>query len=296
VNLLYYAGTVIIWGTTWLAIKFQLGTVDPLVSIIYRFTLAAAMLQVYCRVARLKMRFTAGEHLFMALQGVLLFALNYWMFYVAEVTLTSGIVAVVFSTMVILNIFNGALLIGSPVRPQVLVGALFGLAGIGLVFWPELSSFSLSDRAVFGLGLSIAATCSASLGNITSARNQKSGLPVVQTNAWGMSYGALAMVAAALVTGKSFDFEVTGPYVVSLLYLTIFGSIVAFGFYLSLVGRIGADRAAYATLLFPLVALGMSTVFEGYNWTPQAFAGVTLILIGNVLALSKVGRGDVKPV
>jgi drug/metabolite transporter (DMT)-like permease len=222
-NLLFYSGVVLIWGTTWYAILFQLGEVDPLVSIIYRFSLASLMLMAYCILTGRRMRFSLRNHLFMVLLAVLLFSTNYWLFYVAELYLASGLVAVVFSTMVIFNILFGALFIGSPVRPRVVVGAVLGLAGIGLVFKPELAAFSLHDKGMLGLSLSLGATISASLGNITSARNQMEGIPVIQANAWGMSYGTLLMIVAALITGKEFTFRFTVPYVTSLLYLALFG-------------------------------------------------------------------------
>jgi drug/metabolite transporter (DMT)-like permease len=288
-NLLFYSGVVLIWGTTWFAILFQLGEIDPLISIIYRFSLASLILLVYCLFTGRRMRFSLRDHLFMVLLGALLFSTNYWLFYVAELYLASGLVAVVFSTMVIFNILFGAIFIGSPVRPRVVLGAILGLAGIGLVFKPELAAFSLSDKGLLGLSLSLGATISASFGNITSARNQMVGIPVIQANAWGMSYGTLLMIIAAGITGKEFTFEATVPYVTSLLYLALFGTVFAFGMYLTLIGRIGADRAAYATLLFPIVALSLSMVFEGYRGSLTALAGVVLILTGNFLVL-KPGR------
>jgi drug/metabolite transporter (DMT)-like permease len=293
-NLLFYSGVILIWGTTWFAILFQLGEVDPLISIIYRFAIAAVILMIYCLATGKKMRFPLRDHLFMALMGVLLFSLNYWLFYVAELYLASGLVAVIFSTMVIWNILFGALFIGTPVRPKVAVGAVLGMTGICLVFWPELASFKLSDKGVVGLLLSLAATVSASLGNITSARNQMEGIPVVQANALGMSYGTILMVLTALFTGKEFTFQATVPYVASLLYLALFGSVFAFGMYLTLIGRIGADRAAYTTLLFPLVALSLSMLFEGYRGSVGVLIGIGLILMGNFLVLKKkeVGRGN----
>ena len=289
-NLILYAATVMIWGSTWLAIKFQLGTVDPMVSVVYRFVLAALILHLWCRLSGRRMRFSVREHLFMAMQGACLFALNYWCFYLAETRLTSGLAALVFSTIVILNVVNAALLLGAPLELRVIGGALLGLAGIALVFRPELASFHLGDVGLLGLLLSLAATLLASFGNILSARNQRHGLPVIQTNAWGMSYGALLMLLLALATGRHFAFDFAPSYLVSLGYLTVFGSVVAFGCYLTLVGRIGAPRAAYATLLFPLVALGISTLVEGYRWTPEAGAGIALILAGNLLALRKRRR------
>lgn len=289
-NFVFYIGVVLIWGTTWFAILFQLGEVDPLVSIIYRFSMAALILMAYCLAAGRRMRFSLKSHLFMALMGFLLFSLNYWLFYLSELYLASGLVAVVFSTLAVFNILFGALFLGSPVRPRVLWGALLGLAGIGILFRPELASFSFSDRGVIGLSLSLAATASSSLGNITSARNQRDGIPVVQANAWGMTYGTAFMVVSALVMGKKFTFEVTFPYFFSLFYLALFGSVFAFGMYLTLIGRIGADRAAYSSLLYPLVALFLSLEYEGYRATLPALAGVLLILLGNYLVLGKGGK------
>jgi drug/metabolite transporter (DMT)-like permease len=286
-NFLFYSGVVLIWGTTWFAILFQLGEVDPLVSVIYRFALASAILMIYCLITGKRMRYSLRDHRFMVLLGILLFALNYWLFYVAELHLASGLVAVVFSTMVIWNILFGALFIGTPIRPKVVFGALLGLTGIMLVFWPELASFELSDKGMLGLLLSLGATVSASLGNITSARNQMEGIPVVQANAWGMTYGTSLMIVVALITDKEFTFQATVPYFASLLYLALFGSVFAFGMYLTLIGRIGADRAAYTTLLFPIVALVLSMAFEGYRGSVGALLGVGLILMGNFLVLKK---------
>ena len=287
-NLSLYAVTVLIWGSTWLGIKFQLGEVDPLVSVIYRFCLASALLFAWCGLRGLNMRFTLRDHLFIALQGTCLFAVNYWLFYLAEVHLTSGIVAVMFSTIVFWNILNGRVFLKNPLRANVIGGAVLGIVGICLVFWPELSGFSLADDGFKGFVLSMAATLLASFGNILSARNQRHGLPVVQTNAYGMAYGTLLMLSAALIAGKPFTFDPSAPYFISLLYLALFGSVLAFGCYLTLVGSIGADRASYATLLFPIIALIISTVFEGYRWSPPAVAGVAVILAGNALCLAKI--------
>lgn len=288
-SLLLYLLTILIWGSTWLGIKFQLGAVDPLASVVYRFSLAATLLLLYCFVTRRRLRFSVSQHGFIFLQGTCLFALNYWLFYVAELYLTSGVVAVTFSTMVLWNPLLGRWLLGTPLRPVVLAGAGLGIIGIGLVFWPELAALDLSDTGFRGLLLSLTATLLASLGNILSARNQKSGLPVIQTNAIGMTYGALVMLGVALTLEVPLSFDPRPAYVISLLYLAIFGSIVAFGAYLTLLGKIGADKAAYATLLFPIVALALSTIWEDYHWTPAAITGVSLIIVGNFIALRPTG-------
>ncbi len=289
-NLLFYTATVCIWGSTWIAIKFQLGTVDPMLSVGYRFSLAAALLLLWCRTCRLSMRFSLGEHGFMALQGIFLFSLNYLLFYLAELQLTSGLAAVIFSTILLMNMVNGAIFLRSPLDKKVLAGAFLGIFGILLVFRPEITSFSMDNEGLRGILLCLLATFSASLGNILSARNQKNRLPIIQTNAFGMGYGALLMLIAAWLTGKPFTIETTILYIGSLFYLAIFGSIIAFGCYLSLIGNIGTDRAAYSTLLFPLVALAISTVWEGYHWTGSAVAGIVLILSGNFLMLQRGKR------
>jgi drug/metabolite transporter (DMT)-like permease len=284
---LLYAATVLIWGTTWMAIKFQLGSVDPMISVLYRFIAAAIILMAYCRLAGLKMRFRLKDHLFMALQGLVLFSVNYWIMYLASVHLTSGLVAVIFSSIVFMNMLNGALLMGSPIRISVVVGGTVGIAGIVFVFWPEVSAFSLSDKTAMGVLLAAVSTFMASLGNIISARHQKYELPVIQTNAYGMAYGAVIMGILVITSGKPFNFELSFMYVGSLFYLIIFGTVIAFGCYLKLIGKIGADRAAYATMLFPIVALIISTFFEDYQWSAHNIIGMVLVLIGNGLVINK---------
>lgn len=286
-NIGFYCLTVLIWGSTWIAITFQLGAVDPVASVAWRFALAAGVLLVFCRLTGRNLRFRPAEHGFMALQGLFLFGVNYWMFYLSELYIASGLAAVIFSTMVVMNVVNGAIFLKTPVDGNVLWGAALGLTGMVLVFWPELSAFHFSDEGFRGVLFALAGTWLASVGNILSARNQKSGLPVIETNAFGMAYGAGAMFLVAAGLDIPLTFTVTPTYFAALCYLAIFGSVVAFGCYLTLVGNLGPGRAAYATLLFPVVALLLSTVFEGYQWTAWAGCGVGLILTGNLLMLKR---------
>ncbi len=293
-QLLLYLTTVLIWGTSWFAITFQLGEVQEAVSLFYRYAIAAIVLICVCIVRSTGMRFSARNHLYLALQGLFLFSLNYLLFYWCTGYIASGLVAVVFSTMVVMNIFNSALFLKNPVRPLVVLGALFGLVGISMVFGHELIAARQdlsSDRVLKGLALGLVATYCASIGNILSARNQASGIPVLQSNAWGMLYGSVFLFLYSLVTGAEFSYESTPAYTLSLLYLAIFASVIAFGAYLTLVGRIGADKAAYATVLFPLVALALSTQYEGFKWTFMSIMGVVLVLIGNVIV---VGRKSIR--
>lgn len=286
-NIFFYLATVLIWGSTWIGIKFQLGTVDPMVSVGYRFGLAALLILIWCKIKNLKLTFDPKAHFFIAIQGVFLFCLNYLFFYLAELELTSGLAAVIFSTILFMNVVNGRIFLGTALDPRILWGGVLGLIGIILVFKAEVTSFSLASDNFKAVLLCFLATYFASLGNIISARNQKHQLPIVQTNGFGMGYGAIIMLAMAFFTGKNFAVEPSFLYLGSLLYLAVFGSIVAFGCYLTLVGNIGPERAAYATLLFPLVALAISTVCENYSWTINALSGVLLILLGNLFMLNR---------
>ena len=192
-NLLFYIITILIWGSTWIGIKMQLGLIDPMVSVTYRFALAAVVLFGWCLLRNLKMRFNPREHLLMALQGALLFGFNYLLFYIAELHVTSGLAAVIFSTILLMNLVNGAIFLRTPIDSRVVIGGLLGLAGIILVFRPEITTFSIENKGVLGIVLCLLATLLASWGNITSAYNQKHNLPIVQTNAYGMGYGAFFM-------------------------------------------------------------------------------------------------------
>ncbi|PLY16656.1 MAG: EamA family transporter [Sedimenticola sp.] len=278
-----YLSTVLIWGSTFFAIKFQLGEVPTEVSVAYRFALAALILLVWCRLMNLPMRFSFRQHLWMLVQGLTLFGFNYMVVYWATADLTSGLIAVVFSTIVLMNIANGALFFGKRPAISVLAGALVGLVGICLVFLPEFTNLEIDGSALKGMLLSLLGTFIASLGNMTSTRNQLAGLPVVQTNAYGMAYGAIALALIALAEDAPFTYELSWAYTGSLIYLALFGSVLAFGGFLTLLGRIGAERAAYAMVLFPIVALGISTLFENYQWTLEALLGIALVLTGNVL-------------
>lgn len=286
-NALLYVVTVLIWGSSWLAIKYQLGSVDPMVSVAYRFLLASGISWLYCWLSGRLMRYSLRDHGFMFLQGTSLFALNYWLFYLSELTLTSGLAAVIFSTIVVMNTVNGVMFLKNHLELRVVGGAGLGLLGIILVFWPEVTDFESGSENLFAAALAVLATLLASAGNITSARNQRAGIPVVQANTFGMTYGALLMLSLSWATGREFTFEMTLPYVSSLVFLSIFASIIAFWTYLTLLGRVGVERAAYSTLIFPLVALGFSTVFEDYQWTTYAVIGILLILAGNLLILKR---------
>jgi len=280
-----YLPSVLIWGSTWLAITFQFGTVPPAVSVVYRFALAGLILLGWACLRGLRLRFSPAEHLWMALQGVLLFGVNYMCVYFAEAEITSGLVAVAFSILVVLNIIGTRLFFGTPLRPSTMLGAALGIGGLVLVFLPELGRGTGKGDPTLGIAFALGGAVTASLGNIVASRNHGRGLPVVQMNTFGMLYGALFVALFALVTRQAFVFDWSPRYLLSLAYLTVFGSILAFGAFLVLLGRIGADRAGYITVAIPIVALLLSACFEGLRWHLSLALGILLCVAGNVAVL-----------
>jgi drug/metabolite transporter (DMT)-like permease len=286
-NLSLYLLTVLIWGTTWIAIKFQLGTVAIPLSIGYRFALAALVLFVLLVPSgRLQPLDRRSQGLCLA-QGLCLFCVNFICFYSASQYIASGLIAVVFSTATLWNALNARLLFKQRIAKNVLAGGSLGLIGLALLFWPELGGHEASHETLLGLGLSLLGTLCFSAGNMISTAQQRSGLRPLTSNAWGMLYGACILFLICLVQGIPLTFDGSLRYLGSLLYLAIPGSVIGFTAYLTLVGRLGADRAAYCTVLFPVVALNVSAWLEGYQWTAPALIGLVLVLVGNILVFRK---------
>lgn len=282
-----YLLTVLIWGTTWIALKLQLGSVPITASIAYRFALAAVVLfAVLLASRRLQPMGRRGHGLAIA-QGLCLFCLNFVCFLHASQYIASGLVAVVFSTSTVWNALNARLWFGQRISPRVMSGGAMGLAGLGLLFWPELNGHGASRQTLVGVGLALLGTLCFSAGNLLSTLHQKNGVRPATSNAWGMGYGASMVAAWCMLSGTPLSFDLSPTYVGALLYLAIPGSVIAFTAYLTLVGRLGAERAAYCTVLFPIVALNVSAGYEGYVWSAPALAGLVLVLGGNVLVFRK---------
>jgi len=284
-NFFLYTGASLIWGFTWLAIKLQLTQVPPILSVAYRFCLAALILQVYCRLTRKRMNFPLRDHRFLVLQGFTLFGLGHCCSYLATAYMTSGLVAVVFSTILMWNIINLRIFMRQPVAWRAFWGGILGLIGICIVFWQDLAAFS-ATRGVIGLLIALAGAYLVSVGNVVGYRNTKKGVPVTQANAFGMGYGGLLTLFIYFGMGGRLTMDWSIGYLGPMLYLSIFGTIVAFGFYMLLISRIGAEYAAYVTLLAPIIALILSTMFEGYRWSVSALLGVALVLAGNLIILT----------
>ena len=286
-----YVLTVAIWGTTWIALKWQLGPVPIALSIAWRFAIAALVLFAVLAAMRRLARPRGAAIGLVAAQGLCLFCLNFICFLHASRHIPSGLVAVLFSTSTVWNALMGRMLFGRAIAPRVMAGGALGMGGLALLFWPELAHAAHGSQTGLGLVLGLGGTLCFSIGNMLSARLQAAGYTPAVTNAWGMAFGAAVLLAGFALTGGLGDgqaaFDPTPRYVGALLYLAIPGSVIGFTAYLMLVGRLGPERAAYATVLFPVVALNVSAVFEGYRWTAPALAGLVLVMLGNVLVFTR---------
>ncbi|MEE4279754.1 MAG: DMT family transporter [Halieaceae bacterium] len=284
-TLFLYVTTVLIWGTSWLAIKYQLGPVDALVSVAHRMALAAIFCAGLTWLRGAFVPLSAGDHLRIFIQALCLFCCNYLLIYTATEDLSTGLIAVMFSTMVILNALGGALFLDAPLRAGVAAGGILGIAGMAVLFYPELETLGWADPRLRALLICFLGTLCASAGNLMASGNLRRGLTVLTCNTWGMFYGALTLYLAAVLLGIRIELSFERDYLLSLIYLALIATVLAFWAYMSLLARIGADRAAYTTLIFPIVALIVSSVVEDYRFTIWSLAGLTLVLFGNWLAL-----------
>jgi drug/metabolite transporter (DMT)-like permease len=288
-----FVTAALIWGSTWLAIKYQLGVVAPEVSVAYRFALAAGLVALWCAATGRSLKFPVRSHGYLAALGVTMFGLNYLSVYWAEQFVASGLVAVVFSTITFMNPVGMRLAFGTPLARRTFFAAALGVIGVALLFVPELMQASHGGNAGYGVAFAIAATVIASCGNMIAMRNNAAGVAVFPSTAWGMAYGALAAAIVATLQGVPWTFDARAPYVLSLAYLAVFGSVIAFGAYLTLLKRVGGGPAAFVSVLTPVIALTLSTLFEGYRWTWVAGLGVVLAVFGNWVALAQgSGRGE----
>lgn len=284
-DLALYATVVLAWGFAWIGIHFQVGTVSPDVSVFWRFLVAGPVMLTIAVFRGDRLRYGPGDHLKFALLGVLMFSLNFLLYYHAAEVLPSGLLSIVFSLASFFNVWLGALFLSAPVDRRVVAGGLLGVAGMAAMFYPQFAGHAFPRGALIALGLSLAGTLGFCFGNIVSAKLSRQKTPVFPATGYAMLYGAGSVGLYAFVSGHTFTIEWTVTYLAGLVYLALVGSVVAFACYLTLLGRIGPDRAAYVTVLGPVVALAVSTAVEGFQWTIVAVLGLIAVLIGNVLVL-----------
>lgn len=282
------AGIVVcalIWGTTWFAITLQLGTVDPVASVVWRFGLAAIVLFVGCVVTGRRIRLTRAQHLAALGQGVFVFALSYAFVYASEQRVASAIVAVIFAALAFLNLVLFRVVAGQKAAPIAWAGACLGLLGVAVLSASEIIGAHLGGAAMVGIGFAIIAVSSSTIGNYFAWRGQIAGAAVIPATAWAMAYGTGILILYGLATGVSWSFELTAAYVGSLLYLSIFGSVVAFVIYFTIARSSGYALASYISALTPPIAMLVSVLFEGARFGWPALAGLALVLSGQALLI-----------
>jgi len=279
---LLYAVVIFGWSTSWLPLKWQLGVVSPEISLIWRFTIASALMTIITLVMGYPMKVKLKEHLKFLGLGLCLFSMNFNLFYHGGLYATSGLLAVVFSTASLVNIFLVSIISRTIPKLMMVIAAIMGFVGVGMIYTPQ---FEAGPEALTSLLLCLVGTLFFCTGNMISTASQKNGISVMTANSWGMFYGVIILTVISLIRGHEFEIEMTARYIGSLFWLAIFSSVLAFTAYLMLVGRIGSGKAGYATAIFPIGALLISTFYEDYSWSLMSAAGLALVVGGNIVML-----------
>jgi drug/metabolite transporter (DMT)-like permease len=286
-NYILFLITLFCWSPTWYLIKFQLGYVDPLVSVFYRFLIAAIIIFIYLVIKNKNLKFSINHHFWFLFFGTCLYSINYVFFYLSNTYLISAFPAIVFSTVVIMNILGETFYFKKKPSLKTLIGATIGMIGIIIIFNDEIFNFSLTEGTHIGLFLALIGTFCASTGNMVYQRNLNNNFPVIQTIAYAMLYGSLVTLMATQVRGAELLFENSISYISSLLYLAIFGSIFAFVSYLKLLEKVGPGRAGYVGVVMPVLALMISTIFEKLEWQIDLIIGLPILIIGAILVINQ---------
>jgi drug/metabolite transporter (DMT)-like permease len=287
-NTVLFAVCSLIWGSTWIAITYQVGHTSEPLAVAWRYTLASLCLGGYCLVRGLPFSLPLHVHVKMAGVGLFLYSLNYTLLYMAQAHIISALLALMSSCIIYINVVLRRWWLNKPIRLEVVIGATFGLTGITCMFVPEFSKVSMDAALAVGLVIALISFLCASVGNVISERILSSGTPVIQMNFYAMSYAMVFLYITALFSPEALVIPTAPSFYYSLLYLAFFGSVLAFGAYMKLLKQIGADKAAYVVLVYPIVALVISTFFEGYTWSWLSFVGVFVVIIGNAIAMGKV--------
>ena len=278
---LLFLGPTLIWASTWHVILYQLGTVPVLNSVAWRFGLAALLLVLLSRQQGQSLKLPRSAHGLLLASGIAQYSGNYWAVYESERYIPSGLVAVLFALVVFGNAIGAFWAFGQKSSRGFLLTSLGGVLGVALVFWPEIAASGARPGAAYGLAVGLGAVCAACVGNVLTLTLTRRGLPLLPILAWSMGYGALFLLGLSLASGVGLSFDFRWPYVLSWLYLSVFGSVVAFTLYFKLAQRQGAARASLMGVIIPVIALGVSALFEGWQATPLALAGMALC-VGSV--------------
>ena len=276
----------LIWGSTWFVIKGQLGTVPPGWSVTYRFIVAALGMFFLTLAMRQRLRMDRRAHGWAMMIGVVQFGLNFNFVYAAEEYITSGLVAVLFALLIVPNALLGKWWLGRPVAKVFWIGSAIATIGVGLLMLQEYRFAPVDARAVLiGAGYTLIAVITASISNVLQASERLSRFPITTVLAWSMLYGAIGNGLLSLYQFGAPHAEWTVNYLGGIAYLAIIGSVVTFPLYFRLIRDIGPGKAAYTNVFIPVVAMGLSTVFEGYVWSMLAASGAALVMAGMFVAM-----------
>jgi drug/metabolite transporter (DMT)-like permease len=278
---------ILVWGTTWHAITYQIGVTSPEVGVALRFSFAGVVVLGWCLLRGQRLRFSAADHALLALQGVFMYGVSYLCVYHAERHLPSGLVAVGYSASPLVSGLGARMLFGVPVTRRFVAGGVLGLAGVALMFWPEFGRAAAGASVTLGAVLTVASVLLSAVGSLTASRNRSRGLPFWPALGFGMLYGGAATTLAALWQGHSFALPAIASWWIALLYLSLAGSIVAFACFLSLQDRLGPGPAGTVGVMTPLIALAVSVAFEGFRPDLLTFVGAALAVLGNLLILRR---------
>ncbi len=285
VTLLFLVPTLI-WGSTWIVITFQLGPTPPEISVFYRFVLTTVLALGLCFFKKETLRFSRSHHLTFFFQGLCMFCMNYILTYHAERFLVSGLVAVLFTMLIYVNMFGARFFLNQRASKRTVLGSLVGALGVFFIFHDEILTFKASKNELLGIGLALFAVGFSSVGNLISARYKEKKIPILPSMTWALVYGSLLTSALCLSKGLSFQIPLTWEYLGALSYLSVFGTIIAFYMYIELIHRIGMVKAAYVTVTTPVIALLLSYFFENLQLNFLMLLGIALCFLGQLLVLT----------
>ncbi|MES2802666.1 MAG: DMT family transporter [Bdellovibrionota bacterium] len=285
-NTSYFLTCAIIWGLTWIAIKYQLPYVDGSAAVFYRFIFSSSVMFIACYFAKISvLKFTRSQHFRFAAQGLFIFCLNYLLTYWATSMATSALIALAFTSIIFLNMFGARIFLNIPFEKKVVWGGVLCLFGMACISWNEYLNLGLHPSSLWGFLIGLLSTAFASAGNIISYLNKKDNVSISANNSWAMLYGSGFSLLFCLIFSKSLHVEITSPFVISFFYLSIFGTVISFWAYFKLIENIGPAKAGFTSVASPIIALIVSTFLEDLTWSIYLALGATFCIMGNVVAL-----------
>ena len=284
--MIYFLTCSIIWGLTWIAIKYQIHAVDPNVAVFYRFALASLILFSISLLKKSPLRFNKKLHTLFLGQGLFMFCINYLLTYWASQMAPSALVALAFTTLIYFNMFGAYLFFKTPFNKKVVIGAILSLIGMGFITLNELNTQSLHPGYILGFLISVVATMSASAGNLISSQNRRFNIPILSNNSWSMLYGAALSLLFCLVQNRNFNIQWSSEFIWSFIFLTLFGTVISFGAYLKLIDLVGPTKAAFTSVISPLIAVTLSHFFENLPLNSYLILAIVFCIFGNIVALT----------